>query len=76
MEVKDNTLNIKFDDLKTGMCFVYGSQYYMKIRVSGFDEYTNDKIFEYPGLNLQTGIEEKFRPEEKVRLIKATLIIE
>ena len=76
MEVKDNTLNIKFEELKHGMCFVFGSEYYMKIRVTGFDEYTNNNVYEYTGLNLQTGLEEKFRPEVKVRLIKTTLIIE
>lgn len=76
MEVIDNTLNIKFNELKTGMCFVFGSEYYMKIRVTGFDEYTNQKVYDYIGLNLQTGIGEKFLPEEKVRLIKATLNVE
>lgn len=76
MQIKDNTLNIKFDDLKTGACFVYGSQYYMKIRVAGYDAFTNNKKYNYTALNLQNGFEENFRPEENVRLIKATLIIE
>lgn len=76
MQVQDNTLNIKFDDLKTGMCFVVGSQYYMKIRVTGYDEYTNSNIYKYTGLNLENGFEQKFNPEENVRLIKTTLIVD
>lgn len=76
MEIKDNTLNIKFDELKPGMCFVSYSQYYMKIKINGFDTFSNSATCEYAGLNLESGFVVKFNSNDKVRLVKGTLIIE
>jgi len=76
MEIIDNTLNIKFAVVKVGMCFTYCSQYYMKVKLTEFDDFTNTDIIKIFGLNLESGELIKFELETKVRLLKTTLTID
>lgn len=76
MEIQDNTLNITFDELKTGMCFVNDGCYYMKIKVTEYNGYTSDNEWRHTAIHLSNGLERKFNPKEKVRLIKTTLIVD
>lgn len=76
MDIVDNTINVVFREVHSGMCFVWGSSYYMKIRVWEYNGYTSQDDYKYVGLNLQTGFAEKIREEEKVRLINTKLIVE
>lgn len=75
MVVQDNTINIKFDEVKTGQCFVLYSSYYMKIRVSEYDNYTNSNVYKYVGLDLSSGLCTEIKFDEKVRVVKGTLVI-
>ena len=76
MDVVDNTINIKFDEVKVGQCFVLYSSYYMKIRVSEYDDYSKTEGYKYIGLDLRTGLSAKINSTEKVRVVKGTLIID
>lgn len=76
MDVIDNTINVIFREIHSGMCFVWGLSYYMKIRAMEYDNYTNESKYIYLALNLETGFSEKISEEEKVRLIKAKLVID
>ena len=76
MEVVDNTINVKFDEVKTGQCFVLYSSYYMKIRVSEYDDYSKTEGYKYVSLDLRTGLSTKINNTEKVRVVKGTLTID
>lgn len=77
MIIEDYTLNKKFSELKEGACFVMYSQYYMKIYIKYYDEYTSKMTTSYKNyaVNLETGIAEAVKDDEKVRIVEGKMII-
>lgn len=78
MIIKDYTLNKNFSDLQEGTCFIKNSEYYMKIYIKYYNEYTNkmDTSYKNYAVNLKTGIAEVVKEDEKVRIVKGTIMIE
>lgn len=78
MIIKDYTLNKNFSELQEGTCFVMNSEYYMKLYIKYYNEYTNkmDTSYKNYAVNLKTGIAEAVKEDEKVRIVKGTIMIE
>ena len=78
MIIEDYTLNRKFSELKEGDCFVMYSEYYMKLFIKYYDDYSNKITSTYKGyaVNLSTGVAEAVKDDEKVRIVKGKLLIE
>lgn len=76
MIIKDYTLNKTFSELSAGTCFVMYSEYYMKLHIKYFDEYSNKtaSYLKY-AVNLKTGFAEVVKDDEKVRVVDAKLMI-
>lgn len=76
MIIEDYTLNKKFSELKEGACFVMYSQYYMKLYIKYFDNYANKTAsYKNYAVNLETGIAEVVKEDEKVRVVVGRLVI-
>ena len=77
MIIEDYTLNKKFSELKAGTCFVMYSQYYMKLFIKYYDDYANKTAsYKNYAVNLETGIAEVVKEDEKVRIVTGRMIIE
>lgn len=76
MIIEDSTINKKFSELATGTCFVMYSEYYMKLHIKYYDEYSNNEssYLNY-AVNLRTGFASVIKDEEKVRVISGKMII-
>ncbi len=72
MIIEDYTLNKNFSDLKNGDCFVWYSQYYMKL----FIKYNDNITYKSYAVNLETGVAETVEADEKVRVVNGKMIIE
>ena len=76
MIIEDYTLNQKFSGLKEGACFVMYSQYYMKLYIKYYDACSNHTAsYKNYAVNLETGIAEVVKEDEKVRIVDGKLII-
>lgn len=77
MIIEDQTINKKFSELKAGACFVLYSDYYMKLYLKYYNEYTCKAEASYTGyaVNLRTGVAEVVNGDEKVRVVDAKMII-
>ena len=76
MIIEDYTIDKKFSELETGTCFVWYSQYYMKLYIKYYDEYSNNTIaYKQYAVNLETGLADMIKGEEKVRVVESKLII-
>lgn len=77
MIIEDNTLDKKFSELETGDCFIYYSNYYMKIYITYYDKYSDDMVtnFKY-AVNLRTGFAEIIKDDTKVRVLNCKMIVE
>ena len=77
MNIEDYTLNKKFSELSAGTCFVMYSQYYMKLFIKYYDVYSNNTAsYKNYAVNLETGIAEVVKEDEKVRVVNGKMIIE
>ena len=77
MIIKDYTLNKNFSELQEGTCFVMNSEYYMKLYIKYYDNYANKTAaYKNYAVNLKTGIAEVVKEDEKVRIVKGTIMIE
>jgi len=77
MIIKDYTLNKNFSELQEGTCFVMCSEYYMKLYIKYYDSYANKTAaYKNYAVNLRTGIAEVVKEDEKVRIVKGTIMIE
>lgn len=72
MIIEDYTLNKNFSELKAGDCFVWYSQYYMKL----FIKYNDNIAYKSYAVNLETGVAETVEADEKVRVVNGKMIIE
>ena len=76
MIIEDYTLNKKFSELKEGACFVMYSQYYMKLYIKYYDSCANHTAsYKNYAVNLETGVAEVVKEDEKVRIVEGKLII-
>ena len=77
MIIEDCTINRKFSELGVGTCFVMYSNYYMKLNIRLYDEYSNQNasLSNY-AVNLKTGFAEVVKDDERVRVLDAKMIIE
>ena len=77
MIIEDYTLDKKFSELEAGTCFIMYSEYYMKLYIKYYDDYTN-KIDSYNNyaVNLKTGFAQAVNGDEKVRVVNGKMIIE
>ncbi len=77
MIIEDYTINKKFSELKAGACFVMYSEYYMKLFIKYYDEYSSKSTSSYKNyaVNLRTGVAEAVKDDEKVRVVDGKLII-
>lgn len=72
MIIKDYTLNKNFSELQEGTCFVMYDQYYMKLLI----KYNETATYRSYAVNLKTGVAEVVKDNEKVRIVKGTIMIE
>lgn len=77
MIIEDYTINKKFSELKEGVCFVLHSDYYMKLFIRYYNEYTckTEASYKNYAVNLKTGVAEVVKEDEKVRVVDAKMII-
>lgn len=77
MIIEDKTLDKKFSELQAGTCFVMYSEYYMKLFIKYYDEYSNDSKASYKNyaVNLKTGFAQPVQADEKVRVVTGKMII-
>ena len=78
MIIEDYTINKKFSELKEGACFVMYSDYYMKLFIRYYNEYTSktEATYKNYAVNLKTGVAEVVKGDEKVRVVDAKMIID
>ena len=77
MDIEDFTIDKKFSELETGCCFVLYSEYFMKLHIKYYDEYSKQTTsYKQYAVNLKTGFAENIKADEKVRVVTARLIIE
>ena len=76
MIIEDYTLDKKFSDLGAGNCFILHSHYYMKLRIKFYNDYLNKSdAYNSYAVDLETGVAEVIKYDEKVRLIDSKMII-
>ena len=77
MNIEDYTINKKFSELETGTCFVMYSEYFMKLHIKYYDEYSNKTVsYKQYAVNLKTGFAEPIKDDDKVRVVTGTMIIQ
>ena len=77
MIIEDYTLDKKFSEIKEGTCFVMYSEYYMKLYIKYYDDYSGTfASYRNYAVNLKTGFAEVVKEDEKVRVVTGRMIIE
>ena len=77
MIIEDYALDKKFSELEAGTCFVMYSEYYMKLYIKYYDEYTNKTAsYKNYAVNLKTGFAQVVNGDDKVRVVNGKMIIE
>lgn len=76
MVIEDYTLDRKFSELEAGVCFVWCSEYYMKLYLKYYNEQSN-YIASYKkyAVNLKTGVAQVINADEKVRVVEGKFLI-
>ena len=76
MNIDDRTIDKKFSDLEPGTCFAMYSNYYMKLNIRWYDNYSNDyAVWHNYAVNLRTGWAEAVKDDEKVRVVNCDMIV-
>lgn len=76
MIIEDYTLDRKFSELEAGVCFVWFSEYYMKLFIKYYNEYSNNTAsYKNYAVNLKTGVAQVINADEKVRVVEGKMLI-